>query len=73
MDGVNRQGVGLMINQEAAKSILGWEGIINRMLVAHFMDKKCMISVPVVFMPLKNRLTEIAVIQMNFTYSHRSK
>ena len=36
-DGVHRQGVGLMVNKEAAKSCLGWEGIKNRILIAHFM------------------------------------
>ena len=31
-DGVQRQGVGLMMNKEAAKSCLGWEGVNNRIL-----------------------------------------
>jgi len=34
-----------MMNKEAAKSCLGWEGIYNRMLVAHFTTKKCKLSV----------------------------
>ena len=29
-NGVHRQGVGLMMNKEAAKYCLGWEGINNR-------------------------------------------
>ena len=36
---VHRQGVGLMMNKEAAKSCLGWESIRNRILIAHFMTK----------------------------------
>ena len=38
-DGVHRQGVGLMMNKEASKSCLGWGGINNRILIAHFMTK----------------------------------
>jgi len=38
--GVHRMGVRLMMNKEASKSCLGWEGINNRMLIAHFMSKK---------------------------------
>ena len=38
--GVHTQGVGLMMNKEAAKSCLGWKGIDNRILIAHFMTKK---------------------------------
>ena len=34
--------------EEAAKSWLGWEGIYNRILVAHFITIKCMVSVIVV-------------------------
>ena len=37
---VYRHGVGLMMNKEAAKSCLGWEGINNSILTAHFMTKK---------------------------------
>ena len=44
-DGVHRQGVGLMMNKEAAKSCLGWEGINNRILIAHFKTKKFRVSV----------------------------
>ena len=48
-DGVYTQGVKLMINKEAPKSYLGWEGINNRILIAHFMTKKFRISVIVVY------------------------
>jgi hypothetical protein len=48
-DGVHRQGVGLMMNKESAKSRLGWEGINNRILIAHFMTKKFRVSVIVVY------------------------
>ena len=34
-----------MMNREAAKSCFGWEGINNRILIAHFMIKKFWISV----------------------------
>ena len=37
-NGVHRQGVGVMMNKEAAKSYLGLEGI-NRILIAYFMTK----------------------------------
>ena len=36
---VHGQGVGLMMNKEAAKSCLGWECINNRILIAHFITK----------------------------------
>ena len=39
-DGAHRQGVGLMMNKEAAKSCLGWEHINNRILIARFMTKE---------------------------------
>ncbi|XP_065578676.1 uncharacterized protein LOC136039119 [Artemia franciscana] len=48
-DGVHRQGVRLMMNKEAAKSCLGWEGINNRILIAHFMTKKFKVSFVVVY------------------------
>jgi len=32
MNGVHRQGAGLMINKEASKSFLGWQVINNRIL-----------------------------------------
>ena len=51
-DGVNRQGVGLMMNKEAVKSCLGWEGINNAILIAHFMTKKFRVSVIVVYAPV---------------------
>ena len=44
-DGVHRQGVGLMMSQEAAKSCLGWDGINLRILIAHLRTKKCKVLV----------------------------
>ena len=52
-DGVHLQGVGLMMNKEAAKSCLGWEGINNRILIVHFMTKKFRVSVIVVYPPVE--------------------
>ncbi|XP_065575210.1 uncharacterized protein LOC136036808 [Artemia franciscana] len=52
-NGVHRQGVGLMMNKEAAKSFLGWEGLNNRILIAHFMIKKFRVSVIVVYVPVE--------------------
>ena len=46
-DRIHRQGVGLMMNKEAAKSCLGWEGFNSRMLVIHFITNKCRVSVTV--------------------------
>ena len=43
-DGVHRQGLGLMMNKEAAKSCGGWQGINNRILIAHFTTKKSRVS-----------------------------
>ena len=43
-----------MMNKEAAKSCLGWEGINNRMLIDHFMTKKCKLSVIVVYAPVEH-------------------
>ena len=43
-DGVHRQGAGLMINKEAAKSCVGRECINNRTLVTHFITKKCRVE-----------------------------
>ena len=51
-DGVKRERVGLMMNKEAAKSCLGWKGINNRILIAHFMTKKSRVSVIVVYAPV---------------------
>jgi len=59
-DGVHRQGVGLIVNKKAAKSCLGWEGINNGILVAHFMPKKSRVSVIVAYAPV-GRLMEILV------------
>ena len=35
------------------KSCLGWEDINNRILVAHFMTKKCKVSVTVFYAPVE--------------------
>jgi hypothetical protein len=43
-DGLHRQGVGLIRNKEVAKPCLFWEGINNRMPVAHFTTKKCKVE-----------------------------
>ena len=51
-DGVHRQGVGLMMNKEAAKSCLRWEGINNRILIVHLITKKFRVSVIVVYAPV---------------------
>ena len=53
LDGMHRQGVGLMMNKGAAKSCLGREGINNRMLTAHFMTIKFRVSVIVVYVPVE--------------------
>ena len=42
----------MMINA-AAKSCLGWEGINNRILFAHFMTYKFRVSVTVVCVPVQ--------------------
>jgi hypothetical protein len=47
--GVYKQGVGFIMNKEAAKSCLGWEGINNRKVITHFMTKKFRVSVIVVY------------------------
>jgi hypothetical protein len=52
-DGVHRQGVELMKNKEAAKSYLGWGGINNRILIAHFINIKFRVSVVVVHAPVE--------------------
>ena len=70
-DGMHRQGEGLMTNKEAAKFCLFWKDINKRMLVAHFMTKKCRVSVMVV--KLQNRLMEIVVTWMNDTSGYRSQ
>ena len=72
-DGGHRQGVGLMMNKEAAKSCLGWEGINNRILIAHFMTKKFRVMSYSSICLLLNRQTEILVTQMSLTYCYRSK
>ena len=50
-NGVHRQGVGLIMNKEAAKSCLGWKGMHNRILIALFITKKSRVSVIVVYAP----------------------
>jgi len=52
-DGVYRQGIGLMMNKETARSCLGWKGVNNRILIAYFMSKKFRVSVIVVYAPIK--------------------
>ena len=52
-DGIHRQGVGLMMNKDVAKSCLGWEGIINRILIPHFKTKKFRLSVIVIYIPVE--------------------
>ena len=47
-DGAHRQGVGLIINKQAAESCLGWEGVNNRILIVHFMTYKFRVLVIVV-------------------------
>ena len=42
-----------MMNKEATKSCLGWEGINNGILIAHFMTKKFRVSVIVVYAPVE--------------------
>ena len=41
-----------MMNMEATKSCLGWEGINNKILTAHFMTKKFRVSVIAVYAPV---------------------
>ena len=53
-DGVNRQGVGLMMNEENAKSCLGCECISNRILIAQVIIKKLKVSVIAVNVPETN-------------------
>jgi len=36
---IHKQGAGLVMIKEAAKSCLGWEGINNRIVIAHFNTK----------------------------------
>ena len=42
-----------MINKEATKPCLDWEGIHYRMLIAHFMTKKFRVAVIVVYSPVE--------------------
>ena len=51
--GVYRQGVGFMMNRDAAKSCLGWIGIDNIILIAHIMTKNFKVSVIVVYAPVE--------------------
>ena len=41
------------MNKKAPKSCLGWEGINNRILIAHFMTKEFRLSVIVVYAPVE--------------------
>ena len=41
------------MNKEAANSYLGWEGINNGKLIAHFMTKKYRVSDIVVYAPVE--------------------
>ena len=41
-----------MMNKGAAKSCLGW-GVINRIIIAHFMTKKFRASLMVVYAPVE--------------------
>ena len=41
------------MNKEAVKSCLGWDGIDNRILIAHFITKKFRVSVIVVYAPVE--------------------
>jgi len=41
------------MNKEAAKSCLGWEGINNRIPIAHFMTKKLRVLIIVVYAPVE--------------------
>ena len=50
---VHRQGIGLMMNKEAAKSCLGWECINNRILITHSTTKKFRVLVIAVYAPVK--------------------
>ena len=52
-EGEHRQGVGLMMNKEAAKSCFGWESINNRILIAHFITKKFRVSVTAIYAPVE--------------------
>ena len=51
-DGVHREGIGLMMNKEAAKSYLGWEGINSGILIARFVTKKFRVPVIVAYTPV---------------------
>ena len=51
--GAHRQAVGLMMSKAAFVSRFSWKGINNWILVTHFMIKKCMIAVIVVFVPVE--------------------
>ena len=53
------------MNNEAAKSCLGWGVIKNRMLVADFMTKNA--GNQSQYTPMQKQLMEITVTQMNFT------
>ena len=52
-DQMQRQGLRLMMNNEVAMSCLGWETIGKRLLVTHFVSKKCRESVIVIYAPVE--------------------
>ncbi|XP_065557833.1 craniofacial development protein 2-like [Artemia franciscana] len=52
-DGVHRKGVVVVMNKEAAKSCLGWEGSNNKIRIAYFKTKKFRLSVIVVYAPVE--------------------
>jgi len=52
-DGVHRQGIGLKMDKEAAKSWLGWEDFNNRILFAHFTNKMCRVPIIVTYQPVQ--------------------
>jgi len=71
-NGVHRQGVGLFMNKEAAKSCLDWEGIKHRTLMAHFMIKKFRVSVIIVYAPVEPTDGDTSDSD-EFSYSYRGK
>ncbi|XP_065579614.1 uncharacterized protein LOC136039643 [Artemia franciscana] len=52
-DRVHRQGIGFIINKEAAKACFALKGTSTRTLITHFTTKKFRVSVIVVYAPLE--------------------
>ena len=50
---MHRLGVGSLLYKKYVKSCLVWDGIDNKMLVAHFMTKNCRVVVIAVFAPVE--------------------